>query len=260
MVAALGHEGRARPLRGHLEAEAIDVERLGAREIERLEVDVADHRVGVERVLAASARGRFLEQSVEIQGGRAHAHAAVLEPALARAIAIELDAMAVRIAQIQRLAHVMVGRAGQARIGRRQAGELPGERRPRRHPKREVEQVGGLRIARRRRGAPRARADAVRRRRASPLRPGARAAPGRAAADSSRLSVRDRSRRGLSPRTAGHRASAPSSDPPAGQTHLAQPKVMTMGGADKAHRDAAFPSSLSRRGQGAASPNEPWAS
>ena len=73
------------------------------------------------------------EQIVEVERKRGHLqHAVLLRPLAARPIVVELDAVAVRVGEVERLADQMVGGAVEAGAGLGEAderlSELPGGR------------------------------------------------------------------------------------------------------------------------------------
>src|SRR5256885_15601843 len=96
---------------------------------------------------------RCLEQVLKVEAFGEHRQAAVgrLWPAVPRAIPIELDAVLVRIAQIERLAHAMVARAVERDAGVDQAAQRTRERGAGRVEDRDVIEPG--RALRRRRAA-----------------------------------------------------------------------------------------------------------
>ena len=114
VIAARGHEQRARIAPQHRrEADVVAVERFGLLEIGDVEMHVADAGAGVER-RPRPLGARFARDIVQVQRLGGHRHLAVLEsPGVARTIAIDLDPQAVGIVQIQRLAHQVIGRAGE---------------------------------------------------------------------------------------------------------------------------------------------------
>src|SRR4029077_16419767 len=96
-----------------VEAERAGIERLGRREVADVEVDVPDARAGRHArpgVLAAE----LAQDAIEVERKRVHLQDSVADrPLLPRAVAIQLDPVALRIAQIEGLADQVVGRAAQ---------------------------------------------------------------------------------------------------------------------------------------------------
>ena len=111
MVAARAEEERARVAPRHpVEAERLGEERRPLREVADVQVHVADHRArrhaGPRRVAGGT------HQVVDVHRvGRDHQLAADPAPRLARPVGVDLDAEAVRIAEVQRLADEVVAGA-----------------------------------------------------------------------------------------------------------------------------------------------------
>jgi hypothetical protein len=122
----------------HAEAEPLGVELLRSVEIDRLEVDVTDRRLGghgssgeaiviaiadeVGFVLTSSllfSSGRECRELTEIERAGIDVDPAVVGsgPLLSRAIVIEFDAVAGRITQVQRLADVVIRRPREFVLG-----------------------------------------------------------------------------------------------------------------------------------------------
>src|SRR5215218_9255798 len=100
----------------------------------------------------------FREERTEIERRGVH----VVGPLVARTVAIELDAVAVRVVQVDRLADAVVARAGQRHAGVDDSSHRVGERLSVGVADRRMEETG--RVARRRRRAfrlPRAQTDVV---------------------------------------------------------------------------------------------------
>ena len=170
----------------------VDVKTLRERQIGGLEMDVAHDRAGIDALPLARRRAARLEHALGVHLRRADQEFVALVPVLARAVAIDLDAVAVRIAQVQRLAHEVLGRAGEAGIDVDEVLHLLAERCARRHQQGEMEQIGRVRRRACRRAAPPAPAAAGRARRAPPAHSRAPEAPARSCAGSSRASGQDR--------------------------------------------------------------------
>ena len=96
-------------------------------------------------------------------------------PELARAVGVDLDAVAVGVAEVDRLADEVVGGARQRARGRARRARASGPGRPVGHEQREVEEAGVARTPAARPAPRRAPAGAVRRRRATRGRRPARA-------------------------------------------------------------------------------------
>src|SRR5262245_30808260 len=145
MVVAAGRdeEGTRVAADRDIEAERAGVEGLGGAQIADVQVDVADPGAGWHagvRILAAE----LIENAVEVERQGVHLEDAVAyRPLLTRAVAIELDSVALRVAQIERLADQVVGGPAQppARFG--DALQRTGEVRAARNEDGEVEEPAG---------------------------------------------------------------------------------------------------------------------
>jgi hypothetical protein len=153
VVAAVGEEQRPRIRpHHHVHPELAAVERLRRRQVAHLEVDVA-HRRAVRHRGRRFVAARFGQQALEVERQRRHLDlVAGPAPLLARAVAVELDSVALGVAQVERLADQVVGRPGEApaRVGH--AAQRAREVGPARHEQREVEEAGGASRTRRRVG------------------------------------------------------------------------------------------------------------
>ena len=145
VVLAGGDERRAGvTLVADAHTERVDVEIPRPGHVGGFEVDVAEVGAGGRALVAGGVVG----ERTEVQRERVHRHPAVVgpRPLLARAVAVDLDAVALRVAEVQRLADEVVGRAGERRTRVAGAGSGAGEhvteRAAVRHANREVEQPG----------------------------------------------------------------------------------------------------------------------
>jgi hypothetical protein len=142
-------EGGARDARHHVEADHVGVERLRGRDVRHLQVHVPHD--GARRHLADVARiaVKLAQHVVEVERQRVDPPAALgPRPVLARAIAVDLDPVALGVVQVERLAHQVVGRAGQRPAGAREPHQRQREVAPARQQYREVEEPGGARVRR----------------------------------------------------------------------------------------------------------------
>ncbi len=135
------HRGVPVPLR-HVEAEGVRVGRLGPGEVRRFEVDVS--HVGPVRDATAgvgSGLGRRVREIGEVQRQRVDADSRPLaRPRLGRRVAVDLHAVPLRVAAVERLAHDVVRGAGEL-PPRLDARERRPERGPRGHAEGDVEQA-----------------------------------------------------------------------------------------------------------------------
>ena len=117
---------------------------------------VSDRRRGASTAAVGSCSA-LRQQVLEVERQRDHVHAVPVRrplPLLARAVGVDLDAQAVRVAQVQRLGYAVVGRAfesASAPLATRRT--VVGERGPRGVKPGDVEQAGAARRRRRRRRA-----------------------------------------------------------------------------------------------------------
>ena len=174
-------------LRHQPEAEHVAVEARRSSAIVRdLQVDVAHHRAGRQAVERLRRRVvELAEEVVDVERQRRHPLGDLALPVLARAVPVDLDAVVVGVAEVERLADEVVGRARRAARGRAPRARASGRGRRARAP---AARSGRGRCSRRRaaRRAPR-RARAAR----APPAPSARG-------PSPSSSTRARSRRGSS--------------------------------------------------------------
>ena len=151
VVAPGGDEERARvAANGDVEAERAGVEGLGRGQVADVQVDMSHAGTGRHagaRVLPAE----LAEHAVEVEWERVHLQDAVADrPPIARAVAVELDAVALGVAQVESLADQVVGGARQAPAGLGDALQGAGEIGAARHHDREVEEAAGAARPRRR--------------------------------------------------------------------------------------------------------------
>ena len=115
VVAAGGQERRLlAELRHQVEAEHVAVEgdRLGDRR--HLQVDVAhDRAVGQLLERLRLGVGQLAHQAADVERQRRHPLGDLAFPDLARAVPVDLDAVPVGVAEVDRLADEVVGQAGQ---------------------------------------------------------------------------------------------------------------------------------------------------
>ena len=113
VVAAGGEEQRAGVAAdGDLEAERAGVEVLGRGELGDVEVDVPDPRSHGHPVRLGVCGLQLAEDAVEVERQGVHLQLAVgVAPLLARAVPVDLDPVALRVAEVERLADQVVGGA-----------------------------------------------------------------------------------------------------------------------------------------------------
>ncbi len=115
-------------------------------------MNVADPRSG-NHSLAAVSRGDFCENAVEVERERRHLQlTSVVLPFLARPVAVDLDPVPLRVVEIERLGHEMVGCAREPVSGARYPVHGAGKLVPCRQEEREVKQSRRPRRAPRRLG------------------------------------------------------------------------------------------------------------
>jgi len=128
-----------------VEADHVAVEAPGGVEVVDVQVDVAHHEPGV-GARGGLWAGRGGEQVLDVERDREHAdpRAGLIGrgPPLARAVRVELDAVAVGVAQIEGLRDAVVGGARQRRAGGAEAQDGVGERGPVRGQQGEVVEAG----------------------------------------------------------------------------------------------------------------------
>jgi hypothetical protein len=137
VVPARRHEERAGVSPHHLvEAESLVVEPLRLAEVAHVQVDVAHARARRHARPRLTARSR--DDVVHVEGIRRHEQLPLpVPPLVARPVGVHLDAVAVGVMQVQRLAHEVVRRAGcHARVGEVRCE--PSQRRAVRQQQREV--------------------------------------------------------------------------------------------------------------------------
>ena len=141
VVAAGGEEaGLVAEVGGLVEAERVAVEGRGGGDVGHVEVDVAHARA-----LGHAGRRALggAEQVLDVDRVGADAHlVAVADPLVARAVAVDLDAVPVGVAQVDRLADDVVGEAGERDAVLSRVGEPAGEVRARGHEQRVVVEAG----------------------------------------------------------------------------------------------------------------------
>ena len=141
VVVARGHEQRAGiSAHGHVESGRPGVEALGGVEVRDVEVDVADGRP-----LGHPARAVLLlgQQVGEVEGERVHLQLPIgVGPLRARPVAVDLDPVALGIAQVQGLADEVIGGAREPPVGGRDAAQRVGQRRAVGHQDRKMEEAG----------------------------------------------------------------------------------------------------------------------
>ena len=155
VVAARRDEQGARVAAHHdVEAERAGVEGLGRGQVTDVEVDVADPGALGHRGVAVLA-AELAEHAVEVERQRVHLEDAVAErPLFAWPVAVELDSVALRVAQIEGLADQMVGGAAEPPAGLGDSLQGAGEVGAGRDEDRQVEEPArpagarrGLRVA-----------------------------------------------------------------------------------------------------------------
>ena len=111
VVVAAGSEERClRPELSHqCEAEYVSVERDRLRNRGDFQMDMPHH--GCRRQLAKGLRGRveFAEDVLDVERKGRHPRADLSFPDLSRAVPVNLDAVPVRVAQVERFADEMIG-------------------------------------------------------------------------------------------------------------------------------------------------------
>ena len=129
------------------EAELRFVEFAGARQRGRLEVHVAEHGTVHRRGWRSRQRA---EHAVDVHAARDHRDAvAVARPFGGGAVAVNLDAVAVGVGEIDGFADAVVGHAFDRPLGFLEPGERRGEMRAIPHKDGGVEETGGARRSRR---------------------------------------------------------------------------------------------------------------
>ncbi len=142
VVAAGRDEERAGvPAHRRLEAEDARPEGLGLGDVAHLQVHVP-HRRSLRHALVGRA-GHLPEDPLDVEGKGGHSQlAVVVGPLVAGAVAVDLDAVALGVVQVEGLAHEVVGGAGEGRTRVEDAAERPRELGPARHEDRQVEEPG----------------------------------------------------------------------------------------------------------------------
>ena len=142
VVVAAGAEegGLVAGLRGQPHPELVAVEADRLVDVADGEVDVADRRAVRQPVELGVAR--LGEQRVGVERERRHRLRDPALPLLARAVGVDLDAVVVRVAEVDRLAHDVVGEAGERDPLAPGVGEEAAEARAIRDEQRDVEEAG----------------------------------------------------------------------------------------------------------------------
>src|SRR6185295_779563 len=110
VVAARGDEHGAREMSHDVESDDVDVEAGGRLEVAHVEVDMAYRRLRVDGRLRLLV-GNRLEQGVQIEWSRAAAHDGEIGPLPLRPVGGELDAVPIRIRNVDGLRDPVVGSA-----------------------------------------------------------------------------------------------------------------------------------------------------
>ncbi len=133
MVAARRQERRAMATAGHVEAHRVAIERLGACHIADAQMHVADAEP-VRRARERCVRRRLAQDVLDVEriGGDPQIAARPL-PGFRRPVGIDLHPVALGIVEIERLAHRVVGGAGQRHPVARHMQDPAREIRPCRH-------------------------------------------------------------------------------------------------------------------------------
>jgi diguanylate cyclase (GGDEF)-like protein/PAS domain S-box-containing protein len=117
VIATIPIKHRARKPARHRKTQLARIKRLRGRQRARLQMHMAHHRRFWHAV--PCVRASRLKQPIRIQGlGRHFHHPVHHRPLIARPVAINLNPIALRIGQINRLAHQMVGSALQRNLPR----------------------------------------------------------------------------------------------------------------------------------------------
>ena len=126
VVSSRGDERGGRPQVHHqLEAQHAQVEAVGGGQVAHLQVHVPQPRA---RLPGGWGSFQLRQELIRIQGVGPHAQlAARLPPGLARTIAVQLDAVALRVGQVDGLAHQVIGEAFQAGVLLYQALQRAGQ-------------------------------------------------------------------------------------------------------------------------------------
>jgi hypothetical protein len=132
VIAAGGDEQGARiSADHHLEAEHAAVEGLGLGQLGDLEVGVTDAGAVRRDGLTLGLFAELAQEVAQVQRQGGHLQLAVLyPPVVVGAVAVDLDSVAVRVRQIQRLADQVVGGSVQRPAGVGQPSEGVGEIQP----------------------------------------------------------------------------------------------------------------------------------
>ena len=112
MISASGHEQGARITpHNFVEAKRVVIKRLGLRDIVDVEVHVPEHSTFRNSVPSPATGGADEILDIEMLGS--HVQLTLLvAPCVARTIRVNLDAKAVRIGEVDSLAHEMIGHSG----------------------------------------------------------------------------------------------------------------------------------------------------
>ena len=133
VVAPRGEEQGTRiAAHGDVEPQHTGIELLRGGEVRDLQVDVSDPRPGGS--MGRLALALLGEQGVEVERQRRHLDLSVdATPFLARAVAVYLDPVALRVGEVEGLADEVVGGSGERATSVDDAAQGAGEVRPARH-------------------------------------------------------------------------------------------------------------------------------
>ena len=147
MVTAGRHERGAAAPAHHIEPDHVTVESFRLIDIADPQMHMADaHAVGRAGPGLVAGRG---DQIVEVERIGGHLHVVVLPfPFVRPAVAVDLDAVAFGIVEIDRLAHRMVGGAGERHALLRNMQQPARQVAPRRNEERRVIEAGGAGVVR----------------------------------------------------------------------------------------------------------------
>ena len=149
VIAARRHEGRAAAPPRQIETERAAIELLGLFDVADAQMDVADAQALRRRRIGRGRRIDLAQDRLDVELlGRHHDQAVLALPALARPVVVDLDAVALGIVEIERLADAVVGGAGDRHAVARDVQDPARMVLPRRHQEGGVIEAGRRRIVR----------------------------------------------------------------------------------------------------------------
>src|SRR3954464_15384885 len=144
VIAARGEEqGTGIAADGDVEAQPAGIELLGIAEVRDVQMHVPDARPGLHAAVRCTRYSDLRDQAVQVERQRRHLKVvAVVAPLRPRPITVDLDAVVLGIAEVERLADEVIRGTAQPPAGTNDVRERPGERCPPGYEDREVEQPG----------------------------------------------------------------------------------------------------------------------